>query len=144
MLRDNRNPFDTTECNVQRGAVVTHLSSVVKDIAETDLFRESERFLFSFSVQCTGVKKTPDNRYPFHLRIINILLLAQTAGVCSACWRQLSMLPLLSLISQLSFRCRFIKSSANSFFDLTYWFFQRQVTLSLTGTVCTETKSPRW
>lgn len=123
MPRDNQNPFDTAGRDVQRSAGVTHLSSVVKDIAETDLFRESKRDFFFRSlcnVPGEGKGRETDNRYPFHLRIINILLLAQTAGVCSACWRQLSVLPLLSLILQLSFRWSFIKSSANSFFVLTW------------------------
>lgn len=53
MQRDNRNPFDTTERDVQRGARVTHLSGVVKDIAETDLFRESKRDFFFLSL-CNG------------------------------------------------------------------------------------------
>lgn len=103
MPRDNRNPFDTTGLDVQRGARVTHLSSVVKDIAETDLFGESKRDFFFLSLCNVWGRKKTDNRSPFFSRTINILLLAQTAGVCGACWRQLSMLPLLSLILRLSF-----------------------------------------
>lgn len=119
MLRDNRNPFHTTGRDVQRGARVTHLSSVAKDIAETDLFRESMRDFFSRSLRNVRRGEKPDNQYPFHSRIINILLLAQTAGACSACWRQLFMLPVVSLILHLSFRWRFVKSAADSLFDLT-------------------------
>lgn len=57
------------------------------------------------------------------------------------------MLPLLSLILQLSFHRRFIKSSANSFFDLTLLVLSAagysENLQSLTGTVCTETKLKR-